>query len=100
MFTSADQDSRTLVNTLSVTASLRELVQSGADIVSGTGGKAVTYTSAFRLNPSITVSGQNMATGDFFTITNKSTTGFTIEFFNSSGTSINRTFDFTARGIG
>ena len=100
LFTSADQDSRTLVNTLSVTASLRELVQSGADIASGTGGKAVTYTSAFRLNPSITVSGQNMATGDFFTITNKSTTGFTIEFFNSSGTSINRTFDFTSRGIG
>ena len=100
LFTSADQDSRTLVNTLSVTASLRELVQSGADIASGTGGKAVTYTSTFRFNPSITVSGQNMATGDFFTITNKSTTGFTIEFFNSSGTSINRTFDFTARGIG
>ena len=100
LFTSADQDSRTLVNTLSVTASLRELVQSGADIASGTGGKAVTYTSTFRLNPSITVSGQNMATGDFFTITNKSTTGFTIEFFNSSGTSINKTFDFTARGTG
>ncbi len=100
LFTSADQDSRTLVNTLSVTASLRELVQSGVDIASGTGGKAVTYTSAFRLNPSITVSGQNMATGDFFTITNKSTTGYTIEFFNQSGTSINRTFDFTARGIG
>ena len=100
LFTSADQDSRTLVNNLSVTASLRELVQSGADIVSGTGGKAVTYTNTFRLNPSITVSGQNMATGDFFTITNKSTTGFTIEFFNSSGKSINRTFDFTSRGIG
>ena len=100
LFTSADQDSRTLVNTLSVTASLRELVQSGADIASGTGGKVVTYTSTFRLNPSITVSGQNMATGDFFTITNKSTTGFTIEFFNSSGTSINKTFDFTARGTG
>ena len=100
LFTSSDQDSRTLVNTLSVTASLRELVESGSDIASGTGGKAVTYTNTFRFNPSITVSGQNMATGDFFTITNKSTTGFTIEFFNSSGTSINRTFDFTSRGIG
>ena len=100
LFTSADQDSRTLVNSLSVTASLRELIESDADVASGTGGKAITYTNTFRFNPSITVSGQNMATGDFFTITNKSTTGFTIEFFNSSGTSINRTFDFTSRGIG
>ena len=100
LFTSADQDSRTLVNTLSVTASLKEKIESGADISSGTGGKAITYSSAFRLNPAIIISGQNMATGDFFTITNKSTTGFTIEFFNSSGTSIDRTFDFQARGTG
>ena len=100
LFTSADQDSRTLVNTLSVTASLKEKIESGADISSGTGGKAITYSSAFRLNPAIMISGQNMATGDFYTITNKSTTGFTIEFFNSSGTSIDRTFDFQARGTG
>jgi len=100
LFTSADQDSRTLVNTLSVTASLKEKLESGADIVSGTGGKTVTYSSAFRLNPAIIISGQNMATGDFYTITNKSTTAFTIEFFNSSGTSINRTFDFQAKGTG
>ena len=100
LFTSADQDSRTLVNTLSVTASLKEKLESGADIVSGTGGKTITYSSAFRLNPAIIISGQNMATGDFFTITNKSTTAFTIEFFNSSGTSINRTFDFQAKGTG
>ena len=100
LFTSADQYSRTLVNTLSVTASLKEKIESGADISSGTGGKAITYSSAFRLNPAIIISGQNMATGDFFTITNKSTTGFTIEFFNSSGTSIDRTFDFQARGTG
>ena len=26
--------------------------------------------------------------------------GFTIEFFNSSGTSIDRTFDFFAKGVG
>ena len=100
LFTSADYNSRTLVNTLSVTASLKEKLESGADIVSGTGGKTITYSSAFRLNPAIIISGQNMATGDFFTITNKSTTAFTIEFFNSSGTSINRTFDFQAKGTG
>jgi hypothetical protein len=41
-----------------------------------------------------------MATGDFFTITNKSKTGFTVTFFNSSNTIISRTFDFQAIGYG
>jgi len=100
LLTSADQDSRTLVNTLSVTASLPERTESGADISSGTGGKVITFNNAFRLNPAITISGQNMQTGDFFTITSKSTSAFTIEFFNSSGTSIDRTFDFQAKGVG
>ena len=100
LLTSADQDSRTLVNTLSVTASLPERTESGADISSGTGGKTVTFTNAFRLNPAITISGQNMATGDYFTITSKSTSAFTIEFFDSSNISVNRTFDYQAKGVG
>jgi hypothetical protein len=100
LLTSADQDSRTLIENLTVTASLKEKLESGADLASGTGGLAVTYSNAFRLNPSIIISGQNMTTGDYFTISGKSTTGFTIEFFNSSATSINRTFDYQAKGTG
>ena len=100
LLTSADQDSRTLVNTLSVTASLPERTESGADISSGTGGKTITFNNAFRLNPAITISGQNMATGDYFTITSKSTSAFTIEFFDSSNISVNRTFDYQAKGVG
>jgi len=41
-----------------------------------------------------------MLSGDRFAITSKSASGFTIEFFNSSGTSIDRTFDFFAKGVG
>ena len=41
-----------------------------------------------------------MATGDFFTVTSKTRTGFTVEFFNSSGSTVDRTFDFQANGIG
>ena len=39
-------------------------------------------------------------TSDFFVISNKSKTGFTIQFFNSSNTGISRTFDFQAVGHG
>jgi len=99
-FTSSDNKARQLITQLSITASLQERTESGADIASLTGGKTVAYSSAFASSPSLNISGQNMATGDTFTISNKTATGFTIEFFNSSGTSINRTFDFFAKGVG
>ena len=99
-FTSSDNQARQLITQLSITASLQERTESGADISSGTGGKAVTYNSAFASSPSLNISGQNMLSGDRFSITNKTASGFTIEFFNSSGTSINRTFDFFAKGVG
>ena len=63
-------------------------------------GKAITFTNAFFTEPSVTIASQNLATGDFFTITSKSATGFTIEYFNSSGSTINRTFDYIATGQG
>jgi len=99
-FTSSDNKARQLITQLSITASLQERTESGADIASGTGGKAVTYSSAFASSPSLNISGQNMLSGDRFAITSKSASGFTIEFFNSSGTSIDRTFDFFAKGVG
>jgi len=99
-FTSSDNQARQLITQLSITASLQERTESGADISSGTGGKAVTYNSAFASSPSLNISGQNMLSGDRFSITNKTASGFTIEFFNSSGTSIDRTFDFFAKGVG
>ncbi len=99
-FTSSDNKARQLITQLSITASLQERTESGADIASLTNGRNITYASAFASSPSLNISGQNMATGDTFTITNKTASGFTIEFFNSSGTSINRTFDFFAKGVG
>ena len=98
--TSDDQKARSLISSLSVTASLSKRTESGNDISSGTGGKTVTYDFGFKLNPAIGISAQSMNTGDFYSITSKSTTQFTIEFFNSSGTSIDRTFDFIAQGVG
>jgi len=98
--TSDDQKARSLISSLSVTASLSKRTESGNDISSGTGGKTVTYDFGYKLNPAIGISAQSMNTGDFYSITSKSTTQFTIEFFNSSGTSIDRTFDFIAQGVG
>ena len=57
-------------------------------------------TRAFKELQGLNISGQNLASGDFYAITSKSATGFTIEFFNSSGGTVNRTFDYVAKGFG
>jgi hypothetical protein len=100
LFKSDNLKARCLIEELTVIASLSKRNESGNDISSGTGGKAVTFNFGFKLNPAIGVSAQSMANGDYYTITSKSTTGFTIEFFNSSATSIDRTFDYIVQGVG
>jgi len=90
------------VNNCQVKLFMMERTDRQQNIVSGTStsGKVVTFGTAFYAEPSVTISAQNLATGDFFTITSKSATGFTIEFFNSSGSTISKTFDYVANGQG
>ncbi len=97
--TSSDNKVSPKVTALSVSGSFPDKVQSGADIVSTTSTKAVTYSSAFKsATPAIGVSGQGMSAGDGFSVSSKTATGFNINFFNSSGGAISRTFDYIARG--
>ena len=85
--------------------------EQSAVIASGAGAKAVTFTAPFfvgtsglgNLNsflPSVNISPQNMATGDFYEISNISGTGFTVHFKNSSNASIDRNFTYSAVGFG
>ena len=79
---------------------MEKRTESDNDVVSGTGTKAVTYTNAFHSSPALGIAAQNMATGDTYTISSKSATGFSIAFTNSSGSGISRTFDYVAQGFG
>jgi hypothetical protein len=91
---------RAFVSGISIDIKMQKRQETGEDVASGTSTKSVTFTNAFFAIPSIGIAAQNMATGDFFTISNKAITGFDIDFKNSSGTNINRTFDFVAVGHG
>ena len=79
---------------------MQKRTETDEDVASGTSTKSITFTNPFFAIPSIGIAAQNMATGDFFTISNKAITGFDILFKNSSGTNINRTFDYVAIGHG
>jgi hypothetical protein len=72
------------------------------DVASGTasGGKAVSFSPAFKSLEGLGISADNLATGDFYEIVSKSETGFTIRFKNSSGSVVDRTFGFVAKGFG
>ena len=91
----------TIVTAVGVTLQLEAFTVSENDVVSGTGTKSITYSKAFNLLNSIaiTLSVQDMASGDKYAITGKSTSGFNIAFTNSGGTGVSRTFDYVAKGV-
>ena len=89
----------------------RRVEQSTTTIASGAGAKAVTFNSPFFTGtsallgansnpPAIGITAFNMASGDFFELTSISSTGFSVHFKNSSGSSVDRNFNFTAIGFG
>jgi len=98
--TNDDYKTSSKVTGLSVKLGMENRTASGADIVSGTGTKAVTFANAFYATPSLGVAVQNMASGDTYTISSKSATGFSIAFVNSSASGVDRTFDYVAKGYG
>ena len=96
---------------LGIVASLPSRTEQSSVIASGSGAKAVTFTAPFFVGtaglgnennflPSISISAQNMATGDYFELSGITGTGFTVHFKNSSNASINRNFTYTAVGFG
>ena len=97
--TSVDGSATPIVTALSVTLDMEDRIESGNNIVSGSGTKSVTYVQAYLTVPSLGFAVQNMASGDTYTITNKTNTGFDVGFINSSGSGVSRTFDFIAKGF-
>ena len=112
VMTSNDVAQSILVDELGYQAEFqRRAEQATATIASGTGGKAITFDSTFFTGtsslggvnaylPSVGINAQNMQSGDYFTLSSISGTGFTVEFFDSSDTSINRNFSWSAVGFG
>ena len=85
----------------------RRTEQSTTAIASGAGAKSVTFDHPFFTGtsallgansnpPAIGITALNMASGDFFELSSITGTGFTVHFKNSSGSSIDRNFNFTA----
>jgi len=98
VMTSANGNATPVVTALSVTLDMEDRIESGNNIISGTGTKSVTFTQAFLTVPALGFAVQNMASGDTYTLSNKTATGFDVAFINSSSSGVSRTFDYIAKG--
>jgi len=67
---------------------------------SSSGDLSVTFNNAFLGAPSIGISFSATATGDYYTLSSTSITGFNISIYNASGTRQARAFQWTATGYG
>lgn len=100
LLTTTDSEATPSVSALSVTVDMPDRVIADNDIASGTGSKAITFSPTFKALQGVGISAQNLTSGDYYAITSKSTSGFTITFYNSSDAVVNRTFDYVAKGYG
>jgi len=97
---SRDSATTPVVSEVTVKVDMKDRIFSGNDIVSGTSTKSITFTNPFKsANFAVGITGQGMATGDYFTVSNKTINGFDVAFFNSSNTGVSKTFDFIAKGF-
>ena len=99
LMTSDNGSASPVVTALSVTLDMEDRIESGNNIISGTGTKSVTYTQQYLTVPALGFAVQNMASGDNYVITGKTNAGFNVAFTNSGGTGVSRTFDFLAKGF-
>lgn len=98
VFLSGSSTHNIVLKEMSMTVDMPDKLGSDNNIVSGLGVHHVTYNEDFKAVKALAITAENMATGDYYTITNKTATGFDIQFKNTSGANISRTFDYIARG--
>jgi hypothetical protein len=97
---SLNNQSRALVKGLTVSLNLQNRQETGDDISSGAETYNVTFTNPFYASPNVNITGQDMSSGDYFVVANKSTNGFDVTFYNSSDVAISKTFDYQVNGYG
>lgn len=88
------------VASVKVIIDVPDRVEAANDVTVAAAGMNVTFAEAFRVTPAIAVTGQDLATGDYWAITAQNRTGFTVRFYNAAGSGVERTADWIAKGYG
>lgn len=95
---SSSGDNNIAVTKCTVIIDMPDTLYSENDIVSGASTYSIVYPTPFYNVSAIGITAQDMQTGDYYEITNKTVSGFDITFKNSSGTVVSKTFDYISKG--
>ena len=97
---SSQFDVTPVVTSLSALIDMPDRVIAENSLVVPSTGRRINFVPPyFNLN-GVSIAAENLSTGDFYEITDKTKLGFDIVFKNSSGVGIERTFDYVAKGYG
>ncbi len=89
-----------LIKELSVTIDMPDRVFTFSGLISGVGAYTVTYDEPFNAVPAVGITAHNLNSGDFWTISSNTRSGFDILFKDSGSSPVSRTFDVFAKGYG
>ena len=98
--TSSDTSQNIVIDELGAELELQQRIEQSATLTSGAGTYTAAFTKPFYQAPTVGLTAFNMQTGDYFTISSVTRTGFQVAFSNSSGGAISRQFTYTAIGYG
>ena len=100
--TSSNTSHNVQVDALSVTVDMPDQIKRNAGVTSSSGTnngtEVITYATPYKATPTVGITLQNANTGDYWTISSSTTTGFTVTFYNSSGTPTQKTFNWISSG--
>ncbi len=88
------------ISELSVEVDMPDRVISEKDLTVPAIGLHITFYPAFKSLKGIGIAVQDLDTGDYWVITNKSESGFDINFYDSTDTGVERSFDHVSVGYG
>ena len=98
--TNTDSTYNINITALAVTIDMPDRIEKESDFSVSANSTAVSFGSNFKAVPVIGVTMNDSNSGDYFRVTSKARTGFTVQCFNSSNTGIARSINWQAIGYG
>jgi len=87
------------ITELEVSVDVPDRLESQQNVTySGNVSKTVTFNRRFVVPPAISITMEGAVTGDYYQITGRTPSQFTVTFYNAASAVINRQFDWIARG--
>jgi hypothetical protein len=100
--TSGSPSHNVQIDGLTVTVDMPDQIKRNSGVVSSSGTnngtEIVVYTTPYKTVPTVGITLQNANTGDYWTISSSTISGFTVTFYNSSTTATQKTFNWISSG--